>query len=478
MGSTCGPIDVTELTISAFHAALLNETTTCAAVVHAYLDRIARYDNTLRSLICVNEDALRTATIKDEETRTLIKKNKPLPSLHGVPVILKDNFTTADLPTSAGVKALQKLRTTEDSEVVSRLREAGAIILAKANLHEFALHGTTTSSLGGQTLNPYDLTRTPGGSSGGTGAALAANLGLVGCGTDTVNSLRSPASACSIVGFRPSLGRVSGQGIVPVTDMQDTAGPMGRTLRIGILDAFFGLEDPKSDQSEELIAENALVQRVVHEAIASIEDGSDINLIHIDPASHADWRYATLRANADTQDFEFRERLDTFLQSPFISYTPHQSLKSIAESGEYDKTAVTETFTASLEDPDTFSLESKAYRARLDGVQAHKMSVQDCFDKNEIDALLYPHQRQLAAPVGTTVQPRRNGVLAALAGTPAICIPAGFSPPTSSAAQGVPIGLELMGPAGNDEELLDLAERIEGILQRRKAPNMNEMDGP
>jgi Asp-tRNA(Asn)/Glu-tRNA(Gln) amidotransferase A subunit family amidase len=442
-------MDVTELTISTFHNALRQRTTTCAAVVRTYLDRIAQYDPTLKTLIRINPNALSIAVEKDEETNQLLQNDIPFPTLHGVPIILKDNYTTHDLPTSAGVKALENLRTSSESDVVGRLRDAGAVILAKANLHEFALHGTTTSSLGGQTRNPYDLARTPGGSSGGTAAALAANLGLLGCGTDTMNSLRSPASACAIVGFRPSKGRVSERGIVPVSETQDTAGPMGRTvtdvrtlyevmrserggpgcqrpvdgherIRIGVLEAYFGL-DGEPDLPENLASENSMVQTVVRGALASIQE-ADVELVPIDPASHPDWSLATLLATADTQLFEFKECLEIFLQTAEIS-SPHRTLQSIAQSQEYDKDAVTDVFYASFRDPEMYSRTSEAYKARLGKITELKQSVQWCFSENKLDALLYPHQRQLAIEIGPTVQPRRNGVLAALTGNPAICLP-------------------------------------------------------
>ncbi|GLI72107.1 hypothetical protein PoHVEF18_000275 [Penicillium ochrochloron] len=510
MGSTSPDLDldldIQTLTIATFHAALSNKTTTCTDLIQTYLTRITKYNPTLNSLINTNPHALSLAEEKDLETQSLLSESKPFPPLHGIPIIVKDNISTKDIPTTAGVYALRTLSTRTDSDVVSRLRDAGAIILAKANLHEFALQGTSTSSLGGQCLNPFDGSRTPGGSSGGTAVAIAAGLGLVGLGSDTVNSLRSPASACGIVGFRPSWGRVSVEGAVPVSGVQDVLGPMGKTvrdvravfdimkigerevnegegkgegegsrrrIRIGILDAYFGLDDPETDLSEDLVHENEIVQDIVNEAISAIRSssGSDIEFIHINPTTHPDWRFTTLYSTADTQIYEFQERLNTFLQSPTV-ISPYHSLEAIAESGDYDKNAVTEVFTATLKDPESFSLSSPGYQTRLKNISILKDSVKQCFEKNDIDALIYPHQRQLVVQIGTTVQPRRNGILAALTGRPAICIPAGFSPPTSTAIQGVPVGLELMGRVGWDEELLDLAERIEGILQKRRVPNM------
>ena len=144
--------------------------------------------------------------------------------------IVKDNYDTADMPTTGGSVTLARSVPPADAFVVKRLREAGAIVLAKANLTELARGGTTVSSLGGQTKNPYDLTRTPGGSSGGTGAAIAANFGVLGTGSDTGQSIRSPASAQSLVGLRPTRGLVSRDGIIPFSTTQDEAGPITRTV--------------------------------------------------------------------------------------------------------------------------------------------------------------------------------------------------------------------------------------------------------
>jgi Asp-tRNA(Asn)/Glu-tRNA(Gln) amidotransferase A subunit family amidase len=458
MGSTSPnlDLDIQTLTIPTFHDALFNNQTTCTTLIQTYLTRITKYNPTLKSLITINPHALSLASQKDLETQSLLIQNKPLPPLHGIPIILKDNISTSDTPTSAGVSALRTLTAVSDSDVVSRLRKAGAIILAKANLHEFALQGTTTSSLAGQSVNPFDPTRTPGGSSGGTGVAIAGGLGLVGVGSDTVNSCRSPASACGIVGFRPTTGRVCMAGVVPVSAVQDVIGPMAgtvgdvrvvfdvmkvdkrevngnegwgsRRIRIGILGSYFGLDDPSTDLLEDLIHENEIVQDIINEALSSIRSkcGSDIEFMQINPTTHPDWSFTTLYSTADTQIYEFQERLNTFLQSPTV-ISPYHSLKAIAECGEYDKAAVTEVFTAPLKDPETFCLSSPGYQARLKNISALKESVNECFEKNDIDALIYPHQRQLVVKIGTTVQPRRNGILAALTGRPAICIPGEFS---------------------------------------------------
>jgi amidase len=211
---------IEETTVAGVQQALQTNVRTGRQIVQAYLDRIAAYDHkgpAFNSILTLNPKALAEADRLDAERAT----GAPVGPLHCVPLVLKDNFNTADLPTTGGSASLAGMQPPADAFVVAKLRNAGAIILGKSNMHEFALSGTTVSSLGGQTLNPYDLTRTSGGSSGGTGTAVAANLALAGTGSDTVNSIRSPASANALVGIRPTKGLVSRAGIMPVSETQD-----------------------------------------------------------------------------------------------------------------------------------------------------------------------------------------------------------------------------------------------------------------
>ncbi len=232
-----------ETTVSNIHAAMKSGNLTCRQLVQLYLKRIEAYDKqgpAINSIILTNPKALATATELDSS----FAKSGLTGPLHCIPVVLKDNYNTADMPTTGGSLTLKDFVPQKDAFITQKLREAGAIILAKANLHEFAVWGETVSSLGGQTLNPYDLKRTPGGSSGGTGAAIAANFGVIGLGTDTVNSIRSPASACNLVGFRPTRGLVSRSGIIPYSLTQDMAGPITRTVTDAVvtLDAIAGYD--------------------------------------------------------------------------------------------------------------------------------------------------------------------------------------------------------------------------------------------
>ena len=178
-------LDLRELTITQYHNALIDGKLTVEELVRFYLDRINRYDSKLKSIISINPKAIDQAKVCDELIRKYAGKAELLREqialnlpLHGVPVLVKDNIETEELPTTAGSLSLKDFSTGKDAEIAKRLRKAGAIILAKTNLHEFAIWGETISSIKGQTLNPWDLSRTPGGSSGGTGAALAANFGM------------------------------------------------------------------------------------------------------------------------------------------------------------------------------------------------------------------------------------------------------------------------------------------------------------
>jgi Asp-tRNA(Asn)/Glu-tRNA(Gln) amidotransferase A subunit family amidase len=209
----------------AFNAGLL----TSERLVELYLNRIEAYDQqgpALNSMIMVNPNALQTARALDAERQ----QTGPRGPLHGIPILLKDNFDTFDLPTTAASLSLQDSVPPDDGFIVRRLREAGAVILGKTNMDEFAAGGIGLSSLGGQTRNPYDTTRIPMGSSAGTAAAIAANFATVGFGTETVGSIRTPASAQSLVGLSPTLGLTSRDGIVPLTLNRDRGGPIARTV--------------------------------------------------------------------------------------------------------------------------------------------------------------------------------------------------------------------------------------------------------
>jgi len=484
-------LDVMEATVSGVHAAMREGRLTARQLVQCYLDRIAAFDQhgpRINSVLRVNPEALAEAERLD--ARAAASPSSALAPLHGIPVLIKDNIACAGIETTAGACCLQDNLAVEDAFIVRKLREAGAIVLAKTNLHELASGGETVSTLGGQTLNPYDLTRTPGGSSGGTGAGIAANFGLLGIGTDGINSIRSPASASNLVGLRPTMGLVSRAGLVPCGLTQDTIGPITRTVadaamlldvmaghdpadpvtsqgalhippsytdgldpdglrgaRIGVLRAFFGDA-----------AENRAVNAVMRHALAAIQ-AQGAELVEIDEEIRPD----ALLEHTLVHLYEMKADLDAYLAS-VPSSVPVRSLEDIiASASVHPGVAGTLRRAIALADNET------EYRERLQRQQALRERILALMAMHRLDALAFPHQRRLVVPVGEA-QAERNGVLASATGFPAVVIPAGFSEPDTNAPLGVPVGLEFFGRPFSEAALLRLAYAAEHTLGARRPP--------
>jgi amidase len=482
-----------ETSIANIHQAIQAGTLTCHNLVQQYLDRIHAYDQegpTIDSMLYINPASLEQADAFDKD----FQRTHKLKPLGCVPIVLKDNFDTADMPTTAGAVTLKGAQPEQDAFAVKRLREAGALILGKANLQEFASGGISVSSLGGQVKNPYDLTRTPGGSSGGTGAAVAANFATAGTGSDTGGSIRSPASATSLVGLRPTRGLISRDGIVPVSFTQDTIGPMTRNVSDAarLLDVMAGYDpnDPVTALSVGNIPEtytaflqNGLkgarlgvltnlfgsgpeyddVNRVMAKAIDALQEQGAVIVRLEDPALDTAMLTAKFRLNEP----EFKAALNHYLQQQG-SHVPVHSLAEIIASGQYHKPTLEKFFAAAESyDDGPNSADYKDRRMRMDEI---RIEVADLMARNRLDALVYPHQKCLVLPIGATFQKDRNGIIAALAGFPAIEVPAGFSTPTSDAPLGVPVGMELLGRAWAEPELIKLAFGFEQATHLRKPP--------
>src|SRR6266436_2773812 len=242
-------VELLETTVPQLQWALTAGIVTSHDLVTRYLARIDAYDQhgpALNAISITNGKALAEADSRDAERRAGAHRGP----MHGVPIIVKDNYDTADLQTAAGSRSLAGWVPPDNASLVTKLREAGAIIIAKSNMHEFAYGITTLGSLFGQTRNPYALDRNPGGSSGGTGAAIAANFAAAGMGSDTCGSIRIPASHNSLVGIRGTQGLASRSGIIPLSSTQDIGGPIARTVTdvAIVLDAIVGY-DPADPQT-------------------------------------------------------------------------------------------------------------------------------------------------------------------------------------------------------------------------------------
>jgi Asp-tRNA(Asn)/Glu-tRNA(Gln) amidotransferase A subunit family amidase len=482
---------VVEATIRGAQEALAAGRITCVQLVQAYLDRIRAYDGAgpaLKAIITINPRALQAAAEMD---RLYAANRATAGPLHCVPVILKDNYDTADMPTTGGSLTLAKSVPLQDAFVVQRLRKAGALILAKANLMELARSGTTVSSLGGQTRNPYDLTRTPGGSSGGTGAAIAASFGIIGTGSDTGQSIRSPASAQSLVGLRPSRGLVSRSGIIPVSTTQDEAGPITRTVEDAArtLDAMVGYDpadpitafgvpriprtytaslDPDGLTGARIgVLQDFFGAGAVHQEVNAVVETAIRQMTKIG-ATMVRIRipnFASLTRDIQLSQFEFKSAFNNYLAG-LGPGAPVRTLQEFIARGEFHP-----SLRAGLEEDQRVvdGLNDSEYQKRLLRRNDLQQAVMVVIAENKLDAILYPHQQRLVVPIGEE-QVDRNGVLSNSTGFPAITFPGGFAAPTPSAPLGVPVGIELLGPAWSEPILLKLAYAFEQRAQIRKPP--------
>jgi Asp-tRNA(Asn)/Glu-tRNA(Gln) amidotransferase A subunit family amidase len=475
------PFEVWEASIPELQAALESGAVTSVDLIQAYLDRIAAYDAAgpaLNAIIRLHPEAREQARRLDAE-RAAGRVRGPL---HGIPILLKDNYDTFDMPTAGSTLALAGWTPPDDAFQVRTLREAGAIILAKTNMHELAAGITSISSLGGQTRNPYDPARNPGGSSGGTGAAVAASFGAVGWGSDTCGSIRIPSSVHNLVGLRPTKGLSSIDGIIPLSHTQDTGGPLARSvvdLAIA-LDATVGADaaDPATEAMRgrepmgfrasldagaldgarigaltEWLTEGGAegpVTDVVRAALdAMAAAGAEIVEVEIPGRD-------SLLASTGVIGHEFAVDLAAYLDA--AGGAPVASLGEIVERGLHHE-QLDGTFRRRSE-----SRDEAAYAEALERQAALRGAIVAFMDDERLDAIAYPTLRRDPArigspPVGGTCQ------LAAHSGLPAISAPAGFT------RTGMPTGVELIGRPFDDARLVSFAYALERAIEPRRAPH-------
>ncbi|EON98778.1 putative glutamyl-trna amidotransferase subunit a protein [Phaeoacremonium minimum UCRPA7] len=389
---------------------------------------------------------------------------------------------------------------TVDAPSVKAFKDAGAIILGKTNLHELALEGLSVSSYGGQTINPYDHTRTPGGSSGGTGAAIAANFAVFGTGTDTVNSLRSPAASNSLFSFRPTRGLLSRAGVVPISVTQDTVGVIGRSpkdlavaltvmstmgydpadnvtalippevvgkdytvavrggslkgLRVGLIQGFFN----HTTTNETTPVNEAMTNMV------SVLQGAGVKVINI---TESIYNATAISAALDVQAYEYRETLNAYLAGPNLTGTRPASFGDIYSSGKFVVIPSQYNF---INSSTRSSTGNSTYFVAQRGITNLTAAVRATFQRHQLDALIYPEQKNLVVKLGAPSQSGRNGILAALTGCPVVVVPAGFSPPSDDAPIGIPIGMEIFGLPWSEDKLLNIAQHVSEIAPIRRMP--------
>ncbi len=475
--------DVTEKTVLELQDAMARGAVTSRRLVDAFLARIAAYDQRgprINAFVTLNPRAREIADALDRERAA----KGPRGPLHGIPIVVKDNYNTADLPTTGSTLGLAGFTPAADAYLVRRLREAGAVILGKTNLHELAAGIISISSLGGQTRNPYDPARNAGGSSGGTGAAVAASLAVFGMGSDTCGSIRIPAAHGNLVGLRGTAGLSSRSGIIPLSHTQDIGGPLARTVTdLAIaLDATVGGDpnDPATSAGDSrrpasfqaaLDAGALKGARIgVLKTDATGGDGADAEVTETVRRALDDMKKAGaelvdvtipeltgLLTTSSLIQFEFKfDLMDYLAREPSA---PVKTLGEILDRGLYHA-ALEQTFRRRN---GVESRDSEAYRKALAAREALAKLLTATLTEQRLYALAYPSMTRRPALLG---EPQSGSACQASAqsGLPAIAVPAGFTP------SGLPVGLELLGLPWSDGRLVSLAFAFEKAAPRRRAP--------
>jgi len=474
--------DPAEKTVLELQEAMAGGQITSRQLVDAFLARIDAYDHRgpeINAMVRLNPRAREVADALDRERAA----KGPRGPLHGIPIVVKDNYDTADLPTTGSTLGLASFTPPEDAFQVRKLKDAGAVILGKTNLHELASGITTISSFGGQTRNPYDPSRNAGGSSGGTGAAVAASFAAFGMGSDTCGSIRIPSSHNNLVGLRGTAGLSSRSGIIPLSRTQDIGGPLARTVtdlaialdatvgpdpgdpstalgdgrrpasfrdalkpdalkgaRIGVLTAYFGGDGNDAEMSD-------AARRALDEMKKAGAETVDVTIPDLNALTGA----------SGLINFEFKFDLIDYLAR--VPDAPVKSLGEILDRGLYHA-ALEQSFRRrnAVETRD-----SDAYRKALEARQSLAQVVTTLMAAQRLDAIAYPTMRRRPAIVG---EPQGGSTcqLSAQTGLPAISVPAGFTP------DGLPAAIELVGAPWSDARLVALAYAFEQAASHRRAP--------
>ncbi len=494
-------LDLSTATIADINGAFSAGGLTSERLVGLYLKRIETYEPALNAIITLNPDALAQARALDAE-RAAGKVRGPL---HGIPVVLKDNFDTTDLPTTGGFFVLKDSLPPQDATLVTRLREAGAIILAKVNLSEFA-SGGALSSLQGQSRNPHALDRTPAGSSGGTGVAIAANYAPLGYGTDTGGSVRGPSTANGIVGLKPTHGLLSRAGIIPLALSFDTGGPMTRSvydIAVSLNVTVAHTADPRDAATAKAVGntvpdytaalkpdalrgarigvardffgQDAEVDSVMESALAALRAQG---------ATLIDVRYppALLKIRSDLYNSirrpEFTAQIADYLATLKPGYPKNvadllafsEKVVSPSPGGPFPNHGRLALYRLEVKAP---PLTDPTYLAALNhGLPYVRESLQGLFDSERLDAIVYPTNPRRPALLGVeAVSPVAGGPavvsatnFANLSGFPDLIVPAGFT------TYGLPVGISFFGPAWSEPRLLALGYAYEQATKNIRMP--------
>lgn len=482
-----------EATIAQIHSAITARRLTCRALVSQYLARIEAYDKkgpAINSLVVVNPRALAVADSLDR----VFNDTRRLGALHCIPIIVKDNMQTTDLPTTAGSLAFEGWIAKKDAFQVRRIREAGAIVLAKSNMAEFAFspYETVSSILPGYTKNPYALDRVTAGSSGGTAASVAAGFGTLGLGTDTGNSIRGPSAHQALVGIRSTMGLTSRAGVVPLYFAADIAGPMARTVAdaAAVLQVVAG-EDPDDpvtaaardhatpDYRASLDVNGLRGARIAILRQAYESPTTDSEVVTVFTRAVADLRRAgatvldsfplptldSLRRSQRGGCSQFKFDLNRFLQALGADGPPITSLDSIIRSNRYNP-----NLRRRLEQEQMATTppeESPGCRSRDEFRAGLRAAVVTAMDAAKVDALIYPTWSNPPRLIGDLNTPHGDNsqFFSPNTGFPAMTVPMGYTRGT------LPAGMTLFGRPWSEATLIKLAFAYEQATKHRRLPS-------
>ena len=482
--------EVVEATIAGIHSAMNAGELTARNLVQLYLDRIEAYDKqgpAINAIIVVNPNALARA----EELDSIFAESGMVGPLHGIPMIVKDNYDTHDLPTTAGSLSLAGSIPPDDAFQVRRIREAGAIVLAKSNMAEFAFspYETVGSLLPGYTRNPYSLDRVTAGSSGGTAAAVAASCGAVGLGTDTGNSIRGPSSHNSLVGIRSTMGLTSRDGIIPLYLDHDIGGPMARTVAdaVAVFDVIVGYDpadhvtaesqDHATERYADFLDPNALDGARLGVARQwSNRDGFDPEVLAQFEKALEDLRAAgaividsvtipgmTEMRRSGLWCSRFRHDLNQYLAT-LGPDAPVNSLDEILQSRRYHP-----NIRARLErgrDVEGTPETNEGCIRSIENRSLLRAVVREQLELHNLDALVYPTWSNAPRLIGDLNSPHGDNSqdLSPGTGFPAITVPMGYVKGT------LPVGLQFFGDAWSEPRLIALAYSYEQATLHRVPP--------
>ncbi len=484
-------VNLIELGIHQAHLAIKDKRITCEELTHRYMQRIKTYDQPtkLNAIIMVNPHALQRARQLDAKYQT----RGSMLALHCLPVILKDNFDTADMPTEAGSIALQGSIPPDDAFMVQQLRAADAIIIAKSNMGEWAFSPyETISTTHGETRNAYDLTRVPAGSSGGTASAIAANFGIIGMGTDTGNSIRGPAAHLSLVGIRSTIGRTSRDGVVPLLSNRDIAGPLMRTVEdtaiVFTQIAGYDPKDPvtwplkgqeKTDYTRYLDPDGLQGVRLGVLRQLYDTDNADFDVIDLMDQAIADLSKsgAVIVDPFEIDRFEelskatgfcsrFRFDLANYLHN-LTGSAPIKSLDEVFAQKRFLERSKEAMQWAMSVDVDPASQTPPCVDVQGDPRRKHFLdAVIAAMDKHKIDAIIYPTWSNPPRKLNDSQSPHGNNspVIAPHTGQPAITVPMGFT------QDNLPAGLQFLARPFDERKLFQYAFAYEQATGHRKPP--------